>query len=275
MRTSRSCFPLALLAIAFASGCNLPTVSVYPTNGYSDHEFTPLPAATVQLTASALTEGSLQPFCDVRSGKAVRDENVLAKVSAGIKDWQRINKKEPAKPVAPPAAVDPDRSPVSVNSRGVSVRLPGVGPSTPVKHYTDHDPRWFAVSCAGDKITVTLEDQAVDLDVLYTRDDPDAPELWLAGYSLKTKVVFTARLSPTKPYRPDPSNVFYTYDLSRYLSEKVEPPQLVFKKGSGGRGSGSLRLYFLDNGHAAGLQFVSEETNAEVGRFTVVASAAQ
>jgi hypothetical protein len=102
MRASRGCFPLALVAMAVASGCNLPTVGLYPTNGYGDKDFKPLPAATAELGASALTDGGLKPFCDVRSGKAVRDEPVLAKVSTGIKDWQRINKKAPPRPVAPP-----------------------------------------------------------------------------------------------------------------------------------------------------------------------------
>jgi len=274
-----------LVSVALSTaGCNLPSVAVYPTNTGLEHDYNPLPAAIATVAADQIAEGSVQPFCEVRGGKTVRDDRALAKVTAGIAEWQRINKKTPPRPPAPPPAVDPHRSPVDVSAKGVTVSPGGLFgiESAPVRRRTDtaNKPSWFAISCAGEKITATLEDQDIDLDALFTHEEPDSPELWLAGYSLTTKVAFMAKVALKVPDRVgrEGETHFYTYDLSRYLTAKVERTALTFDPGFNGlKGRGSLHLYFLDTGSAAGLHVVKGPIgeDVDVQKFTVIAAAAK
>ena len=216
----------SLLGLLGATACNLPTISVYPANASrTPPAYAPLPEATTSLDAHKLAEGRLAPFCEVRSGKAVRDEKALARAQAGVAEWRRVNKKIPPKPPAPPKPTDPNASPVAVTRTGVSVRLPGFGSEeAPGPRITADNPEWFAIACEGERITMTLGDQASDLDALYLHEDPASPELWLAGYAVKTKQAFFAKLA-LKPQNPNvypPATQFYVYDVSRYLPTKVD-----------------------------------------------------
>jgi hypothetical protein len=257
-------FLSAMLSATFAVGCNLPpptTVKVDPTNSRGTPSFPPL-APDAQSVDPGQMKDKLTPICDVRSGKLVNDDKKLAKAVAGVGEWQKLNAKAPPKA---PEPVDPNQGPVSVTGKGVAVKIPGLES----KKHTDQDPDWFAVSCADNKITATLNEEVIDLDALYSRESNASPDLWLAGYSLKTKRVILTKVS-TKPRAKNtvPNTSFFVYDLTRYLTAKVEAVEVL-------NGNGGFALFFLDEGKKGGLRMLSAQygDSVSVGRFTLGAPA--
>jgi hypothetical protein len=259
---------LALLAAVAAVGCNLPPLTVAhlpPSNGPGDARYPDLPAGIAKIEATRLADYRTKPICDVRSGKPVHDDKELPKVLAGVAEWQKLGKKSPPKPAAP---VDPNQGPVSVDGKGLTVKIPGLSSG---KKRTDQDPDWFAVACDGPKITLTVADETIELDALYAHESSNSPHLWIGGFSLKQKRVVTAKLVTKAP----PPHVviysqFHAYDLSRYQTAKVEDVHVDVDQYG-------YNFYFVDEGKAAGLQVLAEPygDNVNIGRFTVGAPPAK
>src|SRR5690242_19636184 len=92
--------PLWVVFVAAAAvagtACKLPpptSVNVDPANKRGTPEYPALVPDTFNFEAGAISSGHLTPVCDVRTGKPVNDDKRLAKVMAGVGEWQKNGKK--------------------------------------------------------------------------------------------------------------------------------------------------------------------------------------
>lgn len=226
--------------VAFLAGCHLPpptTANLHEINGSSSD---PPPALTpaINYIDPAWLKDELKPVCSVQNGKEVNDEPRLAKLQAAITEWQKGEHKSP--PV-PPKPVDPNAGPVSIDKTGVGVHIPGN-----YKKSTDQDPDWFAISCAGGKITVTLGLDNYEFDTLYVEDESSSQKFAVLAYSLANKHVFDTEFQTTtlKPHVVDTNSKFLVFDLAPYLTGPVDSVTPVWDQNG-------FRLYFNDPGRAA------------------------
>jgi hypothetical protein len=275
----KSSAALLLVLVGASAACKMPppkTVHFDSANA-GGSEYPPLPEAHEVADPEAKRRDPLaqSPVCDVRSGKLVVQDPRLARVNTGVTSWQQVEKKTPPKPPAPPP--DPNAGPVTTDGKSVTVRIPGLAGLASGKKKTDYDADWFAVSCADGKITATLVDETMDLDVLYAIDRNSENDLQILGVSLKQKSILNVQINTIarKP-KTIPHTRFLIWDVSKYVTNPIEDV-IVMKadKYSDRSDDGGLHVYFLEPGKTAGIHFETApySERGEIGRWATTEAA--